>query len=114
MKHVQACLSAREDRENSFHHCGGLLRLVQACFMSQGISRKQFSPLWRSCEARASLFMCGKDLITAFQPPSRCCEARAGLFMCRRRSRKQFSPLWRPCDVGAALFMCGKDLITAF
>ena len=29
MKHVQACLSAREDRESSFHHCGGSVRLVQ-------------------------------------------------------------------------------------
>ena len=31
MKHVQACLSASEDRENSFNHCGGLLSLVQDC-----------------------------------------------------------------------------------
>ena len=31
MKHVQACLSAMEDRENSFHHCGGPVMLVQAC-----------------------------------------------------------------------------------
>ena len=31
MKHVEACLSAREDRESSFHHGGGTLRLVQAC-----------------------------------------------------------------------------------
>ena len=23
MKHVEACLSAREDRESSFHSCGG-------------------------------------------------------------------------------------------
>ena len=29
MKHVQACLSAREDRESSFHNCGGLVRLIQ-------------------------------------------------------------------------------------
>ena len=28
MKHVQACLSAREDRESSLHHCGGSVRLV--------------------------------------------------------------------------------------
>ena len=41
MKHVQAGLSAREDRENSFHNC--------------------------TCrEAIASLFMCEKDLITRF------------------------------------------------
>ena len=30
MKHLQACLSAREDRESSFHRCGGPVRLVQA------------------------------------------------------------------------------------
>ena len=31
MKHVQIGLSARDDRESSFHHCGSPLRLVQAC-----------------------------------------------------------------------------------
>ena len=31
MKHVQACLSAREDREGSFNRCVGPVRLVQAC-----------------------------------------------------------------------------------
>ena len=31
MKHVQACLSAREDRESSFHRCGGPVKLVQDC-----------------------------------------------------------------------------------
>ena len=31
MKHVQACLSAREGREISFHRYGGPVRLVQAC-----------------------------------------------------------------------------------
>ena len=31
MKHVQACLSAREDRESSFRRCRGPARLVQAC-----------------------------------------------------------------------------------
>ena len=30
MKHVQACLRAREDRESCFHRCGGPVRLVQA------------------------------------------------------------------------------------
>ena len=89
MKHVEAGLSAREDRENSFHH-------------------------WKHCEVGASLFMCGKDVITPVSPPMRYCEARSGLFKCQRRSRKQFSPLWWPCDVGASLFMCGKDLIKQF
>ena len=31
MKYMQACLSARENRESSFHLCGGPMRLVQAC-----------------------------------------------------------------------------------
>ena len=31
MKHVQACLSAREERESSLHRCGCTVSLVQAC-----------------------------------------------------------------------------------
>ena len=35
MKHVQAGLSAREDRESSFHRCGGTLRFLQACLCAE-------------------------------------------------------------------------------
>ena len=31
MKLVQTCLSGRKELEGSLHHCGGLVRLVQAC-----------------------------------------------------------------------------------
>ena len=31
MKHVHGCLSAREERESSFLHSVGLVRLVNAC-----------------------------------------------------------------------------------
>ena len=31
MKHVEACLSSRGDRESSLHRCGGRESLVQAC-----------------------------------------------------------------------------------
>ena len=31
MKYVEACLSAIEDRENSFDHYESTVRLVQAC-----------------------------------------------------------------------------------
>ena len=31
MKHVEACLSAIEDRESSFDHLGSTVRLVQGC-----------------------------------------------------------------------------------
>ena len=35
MKHVEACLSARDDRESSFYHCGGAVRLVQVCLYAR-------------------------------------------------------------------------------
>ena len=56
MKHVQACLSSKKDRESNFLGCD------------------------KRCEVGASLFMCGKDLITQFQPLRRYFEACAGLF----------------------------------
>ena len=31
VQHVEACLSAREDRESSFVHCGSPVWLMQAC-----------------------------------------------------------------------------------
>ena len=31
VKHAEACLSSRDDRESSFQHCGGRESLVQAC-----------------------------------------------------------------------------------
>ena len=31
MKHVHPCVTARIDRENSFHQCGVPVNLVQAC-----------------------------------------------------------------------------------
>ena len=54
-------------------------------FHCQGRWRK--SALWRSCEARASQFMCGKD---PFEPPRRCFEARVGQFMCQGRRESSF------------------------
>ena len=35
MKHVQACLRAREYRESSFHHYGGSVSLMQACLCEE-------------------------------------------------------------------------------
>ena len=75
VKLVQSCLSASKDRESSFHHCGGPKKLVLAClsegkvreseareilFKCQQRQRKQFSPLWRSCEALSDLLKCGE------------------------------------------------------
>ena len=33
MRHVQVCFCASTDQESSFHHCGDLVKLVQACFV---------------------------------------------------------------------------------
>ena len=35
MKHVHPSLTARNDRESSFHHCGGPVELVQACLRAR-------------------------------------------------------------------------------
>ena len=35
MKHVQACLSAREDRKSSFHHYGGPVRLCKPVYVRE-------------------------------------------------------------------------------
>ena len=37
MNLMQACLSAREDRETVFHRCGGRVKLVQACLCAEKI-----------------------------------------------------------------------------
>ena len=64
VKLVQACLCAWKYLESSFHHCWGTVRLMQACFMCQERSRLQFLPLCKSCNARTSLFKCGKGVIS--------------------------------------------------
>ena len=43
MKHVQSCLSARDARESSFHHCRGTVRLVQACSWARKNSYRRFN-----------------------------------------------------------------------
>ena len=43
MKHVQACLSAREDRESSFQRCGGPLRFLQACLCAGNPDKAAFT-----------------------------------------------------------------------
>ena len=35
MKHVEAYLIARDDRESSFHRCGGRVSQVQACLCAR-------------------------------------------------------------------------------
>ena len=67
MKHVQSCLSAKKE------------------------SKKQFSPLWMTCEARAN----HSRGPVMFQPAS-------------LNVIKQFSPVWRSYEESASLFKHGK------
>ena len=89
MKHLPACLSAREDREGSFHHGRGPMRLMQACSSARKTSIRSFNLRGGAVK---HLHAC----------------------LSARRWRKQFSPLWRTFEVGGSLFVCRKDLITPF
>ena len=81
MKHVQACLCPSKDLESNFNHFGCPVA-GPTLFKYQERSRKQFSPLCRSCNARGNLFMCVKCRTKWFYSPEMSCEARAGLFKC--------------------------------
>ena len=69
MKHVPACLSAWK-----------------------GLT-KPFQPTRRWCEARAGLFKYSKK---QFSPLAMSSEARTSQFMHQERARKQFFRLWSP------------------
>ena len=45
MEHVEACLSAREGRGRSFHHCGGYVRLVEACLYAENPDNAVLTPM---------------------------------------------------------------------
>ena len=75
MKHLQACLSAKEDRKSSFHRCGGPVRLVQ------GGAVKHVQAYLSARDDRESSFHRSGGPV------------RLDLFKCQGRSRKLFSPL---------------------
>ena len=58
MKQVQAYLSAREDRESSFHYYGSPVRLMQACLCGGKTWSRPFIHSEMSCKARVDLFIC--------------------------------------------------------
>ena len=43
MKHVEACISGRKDQESSFLHCGGFVKLGQACLSGRRIEKALFT-----------------------------------------------------------------------
>ena len=56
----------RKDLIKPFKPLRGPVRNVQACLSGREYL-KQFSPLWRSCEARASLFYAVKEAFKSVQ-----------------------------------------------
>ena len=86
---MQACLSARKDRESSFHHCKGPVNLCKPVYVLE-------------CP--------DKPVLTA----RRCCESLGSLLKCQERPKKQFTPQWKSCEARASLCMCRKDLIKPF
>ena len=42
MKPVQARLNGRKDRESSFHHCGGPVKLMQGCLSARNDGESRF------------------------------------------------------------------------
>ena len=61
MKHVQACLCTKKDRESSFECCGDSVKLIQTCLNV----RKELEGSFHHCGGPVKLMqacLCGKDL----------------------------------------------------
>ena len=43
VQHVQTCLNAIKDRDSSFHHYGGPVKLVQACLCEENTLQRRFN-----------------------------------------------------------------------
>ena len=68
---MHACLLAGNTLQRRYNRREGVVNQEQACL-------KQFSPLLRSCEGRASLFMCGKQPLCAQNTLKRRFDFRGG------------------------------------
>ena len=49
VKQEQACSNSSKDGESSFHHCGGPVKLVQACLWYDTAVLSTVKVLWSSC-----------------------------------------------------------------
>ena len=82
LKHVQACLRSSKDGESIFHHCKSPVKLVQACLWAGNTLQRHLNRLKMSCEARGGLFKCQLKSRNQFSPLWKSCEARKRLCMC--------------------------------
>ena len=66
------------------------MKLLEAGLCTRRHLESSFHPLWRFCEARASLFICQEISRKLFAPLWWSCQARGGLFKCRRYRESSF------------------------
>ena len=66
MKHVQACLSAIEDREISFYQCGSSVNLVQACVWAGNTLQRHFSRRGNGLKHVQACLSTSKDGLCSF------------------------------------------------
>ena len=130
----QACLSANKHWQSSFLHCGGFVKLVEACLCVGNTLQSRFKPGGSAVKYVQACLSSSKNRVSSFhhcggpvklvQPsiwagniPQRRITRRGVLWntcMCQCRSRKQLSPLWKFCASGASLFMRGGHPTTPF
>ena len=60
MKHVHPYLTARNDRESSFHHCGGPVELMQACLRARKSLESSFHHCGGSVKLMQACLCAGK------------------------------------------------------
>ena len=66
MKEVKACLSARKNRESGFHHCGGPVKLVQACLCAGNTLQRRFNRRRDAMKHVQACLRARKDLESSF------------------------------------------------
>ena len=59
MKLVEACISARKDRESNFHHCGGSVKLLQACLSAGKVRDCRFNKFGDLCSSCGHVYIPG-------------------------------------------------------
>ena len=66
VKQVKACLSARKDRESSFHHCGGPVKLVQASLCAENTLQRRFNRREGAVKHVQACLSARKDIESSF------------------------------------------------
>ena len=83
MRLLLACLIARKEREISLYHCLGPVKLVQACLCAGRTLQHRFNRRGGALKHVQAFLSASKDRENSFHhAPSMSCEARASLFMC--------------------------------